>query len=160
MTLMLATAVCVPPKLVVAVGVIDGVKVMLGVSVGGRRVADAVGLLAVLRERRRRAAPDPHHDARRIGRGRPESGGAGRRVRARELAAFERRAERLHRQAGGLPGAERSGVDVVVVNHGIWPAEEVPVAAMDDARWHRTMREDLDSVFWLSRAAARARSSS
>jgi 3-oxoacyl-[acyl-carrier protein] reductase len=48
------------------------------------------------------------------------------------------------------------GVDVVVVNHGIWPAEEVPVAAMDDARWHRTMREDLDSVFWLSRAAARA----
>jgi 3-oxoacyl-[acyl-carrier protein] reductase len=27
---------------------------------------------------------------------------------------------------------------------------------MDDARWGRTMREDLDSVFWLSRAAARA----
>ena len=48
------------------------------------------------------------------------------------------------------------GVDVVVVNHGVWPADEVPVAAMDDARWGRTMREDLDSVFWLSRAAARA----
>ncbi len=48
------------------------------------------------------------------------------------------------------------GVDVVVVNHGVWPAEEVPVAAMDDARWQRTVREDLDSVFWLSRAAARA----
>jgi 3-oxoacyl-[acyl-carrier protein] reductase len=48
------------------------------------------------------------------------------------------------------------GVDVVVVNHGVWPAEEVPVAAMDDARWHRTVREDLDSAFWLSRAAARA----
>ena len=47
------------------------------------------------------------------------------------------------------------GVDVVVVNHGVWPADEVPVAAMDDARWGRTMREDLDSVFWLSRAAAR-----
>ena len=48
------------------------------------------------------------------------------------------------------------GVDVVVVNHGIWPAEEVPVSAMDDARWARTMREDLDSVFWMARAAARA----
>jgi 3-oxoacyl-[acyl-carrier protein] reductase len=47
------------------------------------------------------------------------------------------------------------GVDVVVVNHGVWPAEEVPVAAMDDARWGRTVREDLDSAFWLSRAAAR-----
>jgi L-asparaginase len=47
------------------------------------------------------------------------------------------------------------GVDIVVVNHGVWPAEEVPVAAMDDARWTRTVREDLDSVFWLSRAAAR-----
>ena len=48
------------------------------------------------------------------------------------------------------------GVDVVVVNHGIWPADEVPVAAMDNARWQRTVREDVDSVFWLSRAAARA----
>jgi 3-oxoacyl-[acyl-carrier protein] reductase len=48
------------------------------------------------------------------------------------------------------------GVDLVVVNHGVWPAEEVPVAAMDDARWGRTVREDLDSAFWLSRAAARA----
>ncbi|GJG88424.1 beta-ketoacyl-ACP reductase [Gemmatimonadetes bacterium T265] len=48
------------------------------------------------------------------------------------------------------------GVEIVVINHGIWPAEEVPVAAMDDARWSRTMRADLDSVFWLSRAAAGA----
>jgi 3-oxoacyl-[acyl-carrier protein] reductase len=48
------------------------------------------------------------------------------------------------------------GVDVVVINHGVWPPDEVPVAAMDDARWHRTVRENLDSVFWLSRAAARA----
>ncbi len=48
------------------------------------------------------------------------------------------------------------GVDIVVINHGIWPAAEVPVAAMDDARWSATMRADLDSVFWLSRASARA----
>lgn len=48
------------------------------------------------------------------------------------------------------------GVDIVVVNHGVWPAEAVAVAAMDDARWSRTVREDVDSVFWLARAAARA----
>ncbi|MDQ6640092.1 MAG: SDR family oxidoreductase, partial [Pseudomonadota bacterium] len=48
------------------------------------------------------------------------------------------------------------GVDIVVINHGVWPAEEVAVAAMDDARWTATMRADLDSVFWLSRAAVRA----
>jgi 3-oxoacyl-[acyl-carrier protein] reductase len=47
------------------------------------------------------------------------------------------------------------GVDVVVINHGVWPAEEVPVAAMSDARWRFTVREDIDSVFWLARAAAR-----
>ncbi len=48
------------------------------------------------------------------------------------------------------------GIDIVVINHGVWPAEEVAVAAMDDARWSATMRADLDSVFWLSRAAAGA----
>jgi 3-oxoacyl-[acyl-carrier protein] reductase len=49
-----------------------------------------------------------------------------------------------------------SGVDAVVINHGIWPPEEVPVSALDDARWSRTLRENCDSMFWLSRAAARA----
>lgn len=48
------------------------------------------------------------------------------------------------------------GVDVVVVNHGVWPVEEVAVDAMDDRRWRRTMLENVDSMFWLSRAAARA----
>jgi 3-oxoacyl-[acyl-carrier protein] reductase len=48
------------------------------------------------------------------------------------------------------------GVEAVVVNHGVWPADEAAVGEMDDARWARTMRENLDSMFWLSRAAARA----
>ena len=48
------------------------------------------------------------------------------------------------------------GVEAVVVNHGVWPAEEVAVGEMDDARWSRTMRDNLDSMFWLARAAARA----
>jgi 3-oxoacyl-[acyl-carrier protein] reductase len=48
------------------------------------------------------------------------------------------------------------GVDIVVHSAGIWPPEEVPVHAMDDARWRRTMRENVDATFYVSRAAARA----
>lgn len=47
------------------------------------------------------------------------------------------------------------GVDIVVHSAGIWPVEEVAVHAMDDARWRRTMRENLDAMFFVSRAAAR-----
>jgi len=51
---------------------------------------------------------------------------------------------------GGL-----GGVDRVIHSAGIWPPEEVPVHEMDDARWHRTMRENVDAMFFVSRAAAR-----
>ena len=44
-------------------------------------------------------------------------------------------------------------LDVAVINHGIWPAEEVAVAMMDDARWRDTMRADLDGLFYFTRAA-------
>lgn len=53
-------------------------------------------------------------------------------------------------------GVERfGGVDIVVGNHGIWPPDDVALADMDDARWRRTMEVNLDSVFYLCRAAAR-----
>lgn len=47
------------------------------------------------------------------------------------------------------------GVDIVIHSAGIWPVEDVPVHEMSDERWHRTMRENLDSTFFVSRAAAR-----
>jgi 3-oxoacyl-[acyl-carrier protein] reductase len=47
------------------------------------------------------------------------------------------------------------GIDLFVANAGVWPAEEVPLADMDDARWTRTMRENVDSVFYTTRAVAR-----
>lgn len=47
------------------------------------------------------------------------------------------------------------GLDIFVGNHGIWPAEDVPVAELDDERWHRTMGANLHSIFYTSRAAAR-----
>jgi 3-oxoacyl-[acyl-carrier protein] reductase len=47
------------------------------------------------------------------------------------------------------------GVDLVVVNHGIWPPEDVPLGEMDDHRWRRTMEVNLDSAFFVCREAAR-----
>lgn len=44
-------------------------------------------------------------------------------------------------------------LDCLVVNHGIWPAEGVPVAAMSDAQWKKTVGVNLDSVFGLVQAA-------
>ncbi|MCU0622696.1 MAG: SDR family oxidoreductase [Gemmatimonadaceae bacterium] len=48
------------------------------------------------------------------------------------------------------------GLDLFVGNAGIWPADEVPVAALDDERWARTMRENVDAMFWTARRAAQA----
>jgi 3-oxoacyl-[acyl-carrier protein] reductase len=51
---------------------------------------------------------------------------------------------------------EFGGIDVFIGNAGIWPADDVPVAEMDDERWSRTMRENVDALFFSVRAAARA----
>lgn len=51
---------------------------------------------------------------------------------------------------------EFGGLDVFVGSAGVWPAEEVPLAEMDEARWRRTMAENVDAIFYSARAAARA----
>jgi 3-oxoacyl-[acyl-carrier protein] reductase len=48
------------------------------------------------------------------------------------------------------------GLDLFVGNAGVWPAEEVPLTEMDDARWANTMRENVDSIFFTTRAVAGA----
>jgi 3-oxoacyl-[acyl-carrier protein] reductase len=53
---------------------------------------------------------------------------------------------------------EFGGIDLFVGNAGIWPPEEVPIAEMDDERWSRTMRENVDAIFFTVRAAARTMS--
>jgi 3-oxoacyl-[acyl-carrier protein] reductase len=50
--------------------------------------------------------------------------------------------------------AELGGLDLVVVNAGIWPPEEIPIARMDPAHWSRTLRVNLDSAFYTVRLAA------
>jgi 3-oxoacyl-[acyl-carrier protein] reductase len=46
-------------------------------------------------------------------------------------------------------------LDVFVGNHGVWPAEAVPLRDMGVDRWRRTMAADLDSIFTSTRAALR-----
>ena len=55
----------------------------------------------------------------------------------------------------GAAVAKLGGLDLFVANAGVWPAAEVGVVDMDDARWLNTMRENVDSVFYTSRAVAR-----
>jgi 3-oxoacyl-[acyl-carrier protein] reductase len=51
--------------------------------------------------------------------------------------------------------AEFGGLDVFVGNAGIWPVEERPVSEMPDERWRRTMAENIDGMFYATRAALR-----
>lgn len=45
------------------------------------------------------------------------------------------------------------GIDLFVGNAGIWPVEETPVVSMSDERWARTMRDNVDGMFYSTRAA-------
>lgn len=47
------------------------------------------------------------------------------------------------------------GVDILVGNAGIWPADEAAVDGMPDERWRRTMAENVDGMFHSTRAALR-----
>jgi 3-oxoacyl-[acyl-carrier protein] reductase len=40
-------------------------------------------------------------------------------------------------------------LDILIANHGVWPAQDVPVDQMDDSQWRRTLAVNLDSVFAL-----------
>jgi 3-oxoacyl-[acyl-carrier protein] reductase len=44
-------------------------------------------------------------------------------------------------------------LDCLVVNHGIWPPLDAPIATMAESQWRRTMDVNLDSVFGLVQAA-------
>jgi 3-oxoacyl-[acyl-carrier protein] reductase len=47
------------------------------------------------------------------------------------------------------------GLDYFVGNSGIWIADDVALEQMPDEQWQRTMRENVDSMFFTTRAAAR-----
>jgi 3-oxoacyl-[acyl-carrier protein] reductase len=43
-------------------------------------------------------------------------------------------------------------LDCLIVNHGVWPAHDQPIATMPDAQWRSTLAINLDSVFGLVQA--------
>lgn len=45
-------------------------------------------------------------------------------------------------------------LDILVVNHGIWPPHDAPIAQLPEEQWRLTMGVNLDSVFGLVQAAA------
>jgi 3-oxoacyl-[acyl-carrier protein] reductase len=47
------------------------------------------------------------------------------------------------------------GLDILVGNAGIWPSDEAAVRDMSDERWSRTMSENIDGMFYSTRAALR-----
>src|ERR1700753_2507049 len=47
-------------------------------------------------------------------------------------------------------------IDCLVVNHGIWPPEDAPIASMSESQWRRTLDVNLNSVFGLVQAAVAA----
>ncbi len=80
-------------------------------------------------------------------------------LRATGVNAFARAADISTREGAeslvGAAVAELGGLDLFVANAGVWPAAEVGVVDIDDTRWLNTMRENVDSVFYTSRAVAR-----
>ena len=44
-------------------------------------------------------------------------------------------------------------LDVLVVNHGVWPPVDAPIATMSETQWRSTLGINLDSVFGLVQAA-------
>lgn len=44
-------------------------------------------------------------------------------------------------------------LDVLVVNHGVWPSDDAPIASMAEEQWRRTLAVNLDSVFGLVQAS-------
>ena len=61
------------------------------------------------------------------------------------LGAKKAVAEMLRALGGSL--------DILVINHGVWPADDVAVAKMTDEQWESTRRANLDAVIYVCRAA-------
>src|SRR5437660_4617291 len=40
-------------------------------------------------------------------------------------------------------------LDILVANHGVWPAEDVPIENLSEQQWHNTVAVNLDAVFAL-----------
>ncbi len=126
------------------------------VTGGGRGIGRATAVLlaragAAVAVGYRSRKPDAEETIRAIAGGARPQGGAGASVAAAiqadlgDPAAARRAVTDAARALGGL--------DLLVVNHGVWPPDDVPVANLSDAQWDATVRANLDSVLYVCRAA-------
>ena len=69
---------------------------------------------------------------------------------ASDISTVEGATELVDRAADSL-----GGLDFFVGSAGIWPPDDVSFAEMTDVQWRRTMAENVDSVFFTTRAAIR-----
>jgi 3-oxoacyl-[acyl-carrier protein] reductase len=83
--------------------------------------------------------------------------------RARKPAAEPQVTAAVRGDLGTASGAKKAvdealralggSLDILVINHGVWPADDVPVAKMTDEQWESTRRANLDAVIYVCRAA-------
>ena len=83
--------------------------------------------------------------------------------RARKPAAESHVSAAVRGDLGTAAGATKAvaealralggSLDILVVNHGVWPADDVPVAELTDEQWESTRRANLDAVVYVCRAA-------
>jgi 3-oxoacyl-[acyl-carrier protein] reductase len=67
-----------------------------------------------------------------------------------DISTIDGATELVDRAADAL-----GGVDFFVGSAGIWPPDDVSFSDMTDAQWRRTMSENVDAVFYTTRAAIR-----
>lgn len=120
------------------------------VTGGGRGIGRATAVLlaragcAVAIGYRNRAA-DAEETVGAVGGGEGRTRAVAIRADLGDPAAAQRAVDEAARALGGL--------DLVIVNHGIWPPDDVPVARMADTQWQETLRANLDAVLYVCRAA-------
>jgi 3-oxoacyl-[acyl-carrier protein] reductase len=83
--------------------------------------------------------------------------------RSRKPAAEPHITAAVRGDLGTAPGASKAvaealraldgSLDILVVNHGVCPADDVPVADMSDEHWESTRRANLDAVIYVCRSA-------
>jgi 3-oxoacyl-[acyl-carrier protein] reductase len=120
------------------------------VTGGGRGIGRAtavvlarVGAAVAVGYRSRKA--DADETIRAVGGGQGRTGAVAIQADLGDPAAAKRAVD----EAGGALG----GLDILVVNHGVWPSDDVPLSEMTDAQWEGTRRANLDSMFYVCRAA-------
>jgi 3-oxoacyl-[acyl-carrier protein] reductase len=83
--------------------------------------------------------------------------------RSRKPPADAHIAAAVRGDLGTAPGAKKAvaealraldgSLDILVINHGVWPPESIPVAELSDEQWETTRRANLDAVIYVCRAA-------